>query len=258
MLVAIGVFTFMSSQPTRRAASPASPSGSACMLLALSHLAGRRRADERNRVAIRSMLTGLAGEPILGFLVAAGITWLVHSSLSVVLLVMSLAAAARFRSRPRAGARPWRQCRRRDRAAIVAVRFAAGRPAACRSATSSCARSLAIAASVRGRSAGRMARSHRSRSRPRDDQFPHRVQSRGRHAFSCRWSISSRQLAERVLPDRPEAVDLGQPRHLDPNVFDYAFGGAGLRHARDAAYGRPRRRHAAAGAGGDRDSPIPS
>ena len=39
------------------------------------------------------MLTGLAGEPILGFLVAAAITWLVHSSLSVVLLVMSLAAA---------------------------------------------------------------------------------------------------------------------------------------------------------------------
>src|SRR5262249_39732513 len=27
-------------------------------------------------------------------------------------------------------------------------------------------------------------------------------------------------LAERVLPDRPETADLGQPRHLDPNVFD--------------------------------------
>ena len=81
----------------------------------------------------RSLLTGLAGEPVLGFLAAIAVAWLVHSSLSIVLLVMSLAAAVRCRCRspsrwcsaPMSAARSRRssRCRPRRRPA-----------AACRSA----------------------------------------------------------------------------------------------------------------------------
>src|SRR5204863_784118 len=61
-------------------------------LLALVHM-GAAAVPLKDSPTFRSLLTGLAGEPILGFLVATAAAWLVHSSLSIVLLVMSLAAA---------------------------------------------------------------------------------------------------------------------------------------------------------------------
>ena len=41
----------------------------------------------------KSLLGGLAGDPFLGFFVAVALTWLMHSSLTMVLFVMALAAA---------------------------------------------------------------------------------------------------------------------------------------------------------------------
>ena len=69
--------------------------GLGLMLLALR--IGAAAETLREGATFRSLLSGLAGEPLLGFLVATAITWLVHSSLSVVLLVMSLAAAGASR-----------------------------------------------------------------------------------------------------------------------------------------------------------------
>ena len=62
------------------------------MLLALVHI-GLAAAPLKDSALFRSLLTGLAGEPVLGFIAAIAMAWLVHSSLSIVLLVMSLAAA---------------------------------------------------------------------------------------------------------------------------------------------------------------------
>jgi phosphate:Na+ symporter len=62
------------------------------MLLALVHI-GLAAAPLKDSTLFRSLLTGLAGEPVLGFIAAVAVSWLVHSSLSIVLLVMSLAAA---------------------------------------------------------------------------------------------------------------------------------------------------------------------
>ena len=92
LLIAFGVFTFLSTDIDKARGVARISIGLGCMLLALAHLAGAA-APLKESETMRSMLTGLAGEPILGFLVAAAITWLVHSSLSIVLLVMSLAAA---------------------------------------------------------------------------------------------------------------------------------------------------------------------
>ena len=94
--------------------------------------AGAYRRSRRRRCGrpalFRSLLTGLAGEPVLGFVAAVAVSWLVHSSLSIVLLVMSLAAAQALPVPARARARARRQCRRRARAVPHAVRLAAGRP----------------------------------------------------------------------------------------------------------------------------------
>ncbi|WP_181706055.1 Na/Pi cotransporter family protein [Chthonobacter rhizosphaerae] len=46
----------------------------------------------RESPALDAVLAAVAGEPLVGLLLAAGLTWLVHSSVAVILLVMSLAA----------------------------------------------------------------------------------------------------------------------------------------------------------------------
>jgi phosphate:Na+ symporter len=90
--VAGGVFLFMANESDKVRGIARCTIGIGLMLLALGHL-GAAAETLRDSAAFRSMLSGLAGEPLLGFLVATAVTWLFHSSLSVVLLVMSLAGA---------------------------------------------------------------------------------------------------------------------------------------------------------------------
>jgi len=92
VLLAIGVLVFMSSEADRARGVGRILIGLGFMLLALVHIGGAA-APLRDSALFRSLLTGLAGEPVLGFLAAIAISWLVHSSLSIVLLVMSLASA---------------------------------------------------------------------------------------------------------------------------------------------------------------------
>jgi phosphate:Na+ symporter len=91
LLVALGVLLFMSTEADRLRGVARIAIGLGFMLLALTHI-GAAAAPLRDSALFRSLLTGLAGEPILGFLAATAVAWLVHSSLSIVLLVMSLAA----------------------------------------------------------------------------------------------------------------------------------------------------------------------
>lgn len=91
-ILAIGVFAFMGSQADRSKSMARIVIGLGLMLLSL-HLLGEAAAPLRNSVTFKSLLTGLAGDPIMIFLLGTLITWLMHSSLSMVLLVMALAGA---------------------------------------------------------------------------------------------------------------------------------------------------------------------
>ena len=92
VLVALGVLLFMSTEQDRARGVARIFIGLGFMLLALVHIGGAA-APLRDSALFRSLLTGLAGEPMLGFLAAIAVSWLVHSSLSIVLLVMALAAS---------------------------------------------------------------------------------------------------------------------------------------------------------------------
>jgi phosphate:Na+ symporter len=92
VLVALGVLLFMSTEADRARGVARICIGLGFMLLALVHI-GLAATPLKDSMLFRSLLTGLAGEPVLGFVAAVAVSWLVHSSLSIVLLVMSLAAA---------------------------------------------------------------------------------------------------------------------------------------------------------------------
>lgn len=91
VLVALGVLLFMSTEQDRARGVARIAIGLGLMLLALVHISAAA-VPLGDSALFRSLLTGLAGEPVLGFLAAVAVAWLVHSSLSIVLLVMSLAA----------------------------------------------------------------------------------------------------------------------------------------------------------------------
>jgi phosphate:Na+ symporter len=66
--------------------------GLALMLLALS-LLGSVSGAMRESPTLQVVLGALGSEPMIAVLAAAGVTWLAHSSLAIVLFVMSLAAS---------------------------------------------------------------------------------------------------------------------------------------------------------------------
>ncbi|MCS0502681.1 Na/Pi cotransporter family protein [Ancylobacter mangrovi] len=90
-LILVGVLMFR-----RSASAPAHDLGRVLiglglMLLALHQLLGLL-VDVEDAPSLRLLLGSIATTPLLDVLVAAGLTWAVHSSVAVVLLVMSLAA----------------------------------------------------------------------------------------------------------------------------------------------------------------------
>jgi phosphate:Na+ symporter len=65
--------------------------GLGLMLLALDHLIDLLR-DYEDAPSLRILLGAVSTVPVLDVLLAAGLTWAAHSSVAIVLLVMSLAA----------------------------------------------------------------------------------------------------------------------------------------------------------------------
>jgi phosphate:Na+ symporter len=90
--ILIGVFLFNSSEADRARGVARMAIGIGLVLLALTHL-GQVAQPLAKSEAFRTVVSAIAGEPFLAALVAALITWLVHSSLTIVLFVMSLAGA---------------------------------------------------------------------------------------------------------------------------------------------------------------------
>lgn len=90
--LALGVFTFMTSSADRPRNLGRIAIGLGLMLLSLQ-LLGTAIAPIRQSPLFLTIMEALHDEPVLAFLLAAIVTWLVHSSLSTVLLVMSLTAS---------------------------------------------------------------------------------------------------------------------------------------------------------------------
>ncbi len=90
--ILIGVFLFNGSEADRARGVARMAIGIGLVLLALTHL-GQVAQPLAKSEAFRTVMSAIAGEPFLAALVAALVTWLVHSSLTIVLFVMSLAGA---------------------------------------------------------------------------------------------------------------------------------------------------------------------
>jgi phosphate:Na+ symporter len=91
VLLVIGVATFRSSHQSLTRALGRIAIGLGLILLALHLLLGALAPAEQASAA-RAVLAAITGDPVLCVLIAAALTWAAHSSVAVVLLIMSLAA----------------------------------------------------------------------------------------------------------------------------------------------------------------------
>ena len=91
ILISVGVFLFLSSESSKRRAIARAFTGLGLMLLSLK-LIGLASVSLRESELISALVAPMATEPILAIVITALITWASHSSVAVVLLIMSLAA----------------------------------------------------------------------------------------------------------------------------------------------------------------------
>ena len=94
-LIAVGVFGFLAARRSRHKNLARITLGLGLMLLAL-HLIAGASAPLRESQVFTVLLEPLGREPALAVLIGAGITWAAHSSVAIVLLIMSLAASGVF------------------------------------------------------------------------------------------------------------------------------------------------------------------
>ncbi len=92
VLIAVGVFAFRRGQGTRFQDLGRVAIGIGLMLLSL-HLLSEAIAPSENSTTVRALLAALTREPLLNVAIAAALTWAAHSSVIVVLTVISLAAS---------------------------------------------------------------------------------------------------------------------------------------------------------------------
>ena len=92
LLLAVGVFGFLGTNDDKRRSLARICTGLGLTLLALQ-LIGASSAELRQSPGFATTIAMLDGQPLIAFVLGAGVTWLAHSSLSTVILVMSLAAS---------------------------------------------------------------------------------------------------------------------------------------------------------------------
>ena len=93
LLFAVGVILFLSTDNDRRRSIGRVLIGLGLMLLSI-RLLGQATADLRTSPGFLTVMTIVGSQPLLAAIVAGLVTWLAHSSLAIVLLVMSLAISA--------------------------------------------------------------------------------------------------------------------------------------------------------------------
>lgn len=91
LLIGFGVIAFLSSEASKRRALARAAIGLGLILLAL-HLIGQASVPLRTNETLALILKPLTDEILLAVLLTAVLTWMAHSSVAVVLFVMSLAA----------------------------------------------------------------------------------------------------------------------------------------------------------------------
>src|SRR5918998_893187 len=91
-LITAGVVLFMSRESERSRGVARAVVGLGFMLLALQEL-GSTAAVLKDSWTLRMVLGGFGSDGFIAFLVAAALTWAAHSSVAIVLLIMSLADA---------------------------------------------------------------------------------------------------------------------------------------------------------------------
>ena len=92
LFVLVGVVTFMAGKSSRHRDLGRAAIGLGLMLLALHSIVATTEPI-RNSSVLETMLGALAQEPLMALVVAAGLTWLAHSSVAIILLIVSLAVA---------------------------------------------------------------------------------------------------------------------------------------------------------------------
>src|SRR5918997_5133582 len=92
VLITAGVVLFMSREGERPRGVARAVVGLGFMLLALQEL-GSTAAVLKDSWTLRMVLGGFGSDGFIAFLVAAALTWAAHSSVAIVLLIMSLADA---------------------------------------------------------------------------------------------------------------------------------------------------------------------
>src|SRR6185312_2573407 len=90
VLFLVGVTAFKQGRQTRTRDLGRVAIGIGLMLLSL-HLLLNTLAPAEDAQAVRSLLAAITGDTLLCVLMAAALTWVAHSSVTVVLLIMSLA-----------------------------------------------------------------------------------------------------------------------------------------------------------------------
>ena len=215
--VAAGVFLFIANENDKVRGVARCAIGLGLMLLSLSHL-GTAAETLRDGATFRSLLSGLAGEPLLGFLVATAITWLVHSSLSVVLLVMSLAAANAI---PVPLALALILGANVGGALAPYVSLSASTPAARRVPLGNLVMRTAVALPLL------FALTPIAEGLSALEAHPGRLAINFHTAFNLFVALlflpfvgAVADLTQRLLPNQTETADMNKPRHLDASVID--------------------------------------
>ena len=217
LCVGAGVLLFTASEGDKLRAIARIGIGFGLMLLSLIQL-NNAAAPLEHSALFASLLGGLAGDPILGFLVAIALTWLMHSSLTMVLFVMALATAH---------ALPMPLAFALVLGANVGGAIApfsaliASPPVARRVALGNLLMRLAVAIPFLFLLVPSLAL-----LKTATESAGHLVLN-FHTAFNVIASIIFLPLAglvsklvTRVIPNQAEAADSAKPRHLDPNVID--------------------------------------
>lgn len=89
-LILFGVWSFRRHQPSRRRDLGRAFIGFGLLLLALQELV-QLLSPVQDAVAVQVLLNALSDQPIIALLGAAALTWAAHSSVAVVVLIMSMA-----------------------------------------------------------------------------------------------------------------------------------------------------------------------
>ncbi|HJQ59683.1 MAG TPA: Na/Pi cotransporter family protein, partial [Vineibacter sp.] len=217
VLLAAGVFVFLGSNDDRVRHVARILIGLALVLLALK-LLGTAAGPLKSSRSFMAVVGGLADEWVIALLLAAVATWLAHSSLSIILLVMSFAAAGLV---PTATALAM-VLGANVGGAIAPFFDQAGQPAPVRRVPLGNAAIRALSAAI----ALPLIPLAMQWLAPLGAE-PARLAINFHTAFNIAAALlflpltgPIAALCTRLLPDAPTAADPGRPRYLDPHALD--------------------------------------